>query len=787
MDSPKPAAWPWLVLGLLGTGALVVSVFVLLDPAIGSGSMMLLLALLVALVPVVALLGWLRSRALVVPAVPTATEITRLTREPDPMLNELASLRAMQRELIAAKQEAEAATMAKGEFLATMSHEIRTPLNGIVPLLDLLRSTPLRPDQRDYLSTAHQSAIELLRIVDDILDYSKLEASKLEIESVGVNLKEVVDSVAMLMESSATGKGLRLGVVIDPAVRLAVRGDPVRLRQILTNLVSNAIKFTERGSVTIQIGKRGESRSHHEITFAVRDTGIGLSDEAAAKLFQPFSQADASTTRVYGGTGLGLVICKRLVELMQGKIGVRSELGKGSTFWFNVPLQKAIGDIQARTDLVGIRALMLSGNDAFLQRAGGMLTQLGLSCLHSNLAVDALSKLRAGSKAGERGSYEVLLIDVATAAAATAALLRNIRRDPALDNLRILVAGRDEAVQDLRSDERLSALSENFDERELRETLNRVLGVGSRELQRDKPMLATSADERDENRRDDGSTRSFLGQVLLVEDNPVNARVASRLLSLHGINVDHALDGSIALRLLGEKRYDLVLMDCQMPVMDGYTATRTRRAAEVAEKLPRLPIVAMTANAMMGDREKCLSAGMDDYLTKPLDRRLLEATLAKWLREGVATPAAAAAPADAAESSAPKAAVAVQESTVMAQAVSQGLRDAVDQSVVQELLEVMGDGFGDLVQVYFEDTPKLLARLREAASRVDHAGIAEIAHSLKSSSANLGAMPLAELAKRAEIDARVRRDEELASLPDRLQDEYQRVVGAFVTLGLMAS
>lgn len=782
----KPSAWPWLAIGLLGLVALGLVAFILLNPEGATAAALIALALLMVLVPVIAVLGWLKSRAAEIPAVPSVAETQRLTREPDPMLNELASLRAVQRELIAAKQEAEAATMAKGEFLATMSHEIRTPLNGIVPLLDLLRSTPLRSDQRDYLNTAHQSAIELLRIVDDILDYSKLEASKLEIESVGVNLKEVVDSVAMLMESSASGKGLRLGVVIDPAVRLAVRGDPVRLRQVLTNLVSNAIKFTERGSVTIQIGKRGESRSHHEITFAVRDTGIGLSDEAAAKLFQPFSQADASTTRVYGGTGLGLVICKRLVELMQGKIGVRSELGKGSTFWFNVPLQKAIGDIQARTDLVGIRALMLSGSDAFLQRSGGMLTQLGLSCLHSNLAVDALSKLRAGSKAGDRGSYEVLLIDVATAGAATSALLRNIRRDPALDNLRILIAGRDDAVQDLRSDERLSALSDNFDERELRETLNRVLGVGSRELQRDKPMFVAE-DDRGDDRPADGGTRHFLGQVLLVEDNPVNARVASRLLSLHGIQADHALDGSLALRLIGEKHYDLVLMDCQMPVMDGYTATRTRRAAEAAENLPRLPIVAMTANAMMGDREKCLSAGMDDYLTKPLDRRLLESTLAKWLKTGVAPAPAATLVPSAPEPAARAQPARAQENGGMAQAVTQGLRDAVDQSVVQELLEVMGDGFADLVQVYFEDTPKLLAKLREAASRVDHAGIAEIAHSLKSSSANLGAMPLAELAKRAEIDARVRRDDELASLPDRLQDEYQRVVGAFVTLGLMTA
>ena len=705
---------------------------------------------------------------------------------PASTLRELESLRAMQNDLLAAKQEAEAATMAKGEFLATMSHEIRTPLNGIVPLLDLLRSTPLRPDQRDYLATAHQSALELLRIVDDILDYSKLEASKLEIENVGVNLKELVDSVAMLMAGSATAKGLRLGVVIDPSVRLAVRGDPVRLRQVLTNLVSNAIKFTERGSVTIQLGKRGESRSHHEITFAVRDTGIGLSPEAAAKLFQPFSQADASTTRVYGGTGLGLVICKRLIDLMNGKLGVRSELGKGSTFWFNVPLQKAIGDVRARSDLSGVRALLLSGDEAFLRRAGGLVTRLGMNHMHSNLAVDALTKLRASSAMGERGSYEVLLIDIATVAAATLALVRNIRRDPTLDHLRILVAGNDDSVQDLRADERVTALSANFDERELRETISRLLGVGDAEVARDEPLLATAADAHVAD-RSTSLPRPLHGRALLVEDNPVNAKVAQRLLALLGVEVDHAGDGQIALERLSRGSYDVVLMDCQMPVMDGYTATRNRRADERAKGLRRLPIVAMTANAMAGDREKCLGAGMDDYLTKPLDRSLLEKTLARWMPEAATAgqpPHGAGAPAAAL---AGPASPSVEAQRIAGQDMPTNPTHAIDPAIVQELLEVMGDGFSDLTRIYFEDTPKLLKRLHEAARTADHDAIAEITHSLKSSSANLGALPLADVARRAEIDARARRDNELATLPTRTDHEYQRVVQAYRALGLMPS
>jgi signal transduction histidine kinase/CheY-like chemotaxis protein/HPt (histidine-containing phosphotransfer) domain-containing protein len=782
----------WIIVGL-SAASLVAALGILLVPQLPSAWPAGGLILMAILVGTLAFLGTRPIEEEITEQQPIVIEAQAPAQSsiPPAIQRELESLRAMQGELLAARQEAEAATMAKGEFLATMSHEIRTPLNGIVPLLDILRSTPLQPDQREFLATAHQSAMELLRIVDDILDFSKLEASKVELESVGVNLKVLVDSVAKLMQSSAEAKGLRLGVVIDPSVRLAVRGDPVRLRQVLTNLVSNAIKFTERGSVTIQIGKRGETRTHHEVTFAVRDTGMGLSEEACARLFKPFTQADASTTRVFGGTGLGLVICKRLVDLMEGKLGVRSELGRGSVFWFNVPLQKAIGDVRTRSDLDGVRAMILSGNETFTRRSGSLLSQFGMSHLYSNLAVDALSKLRASSTMAERWRYELLLIDVTSIGAATTALVRNIRRDPALDQLRIVFAGTHEAVQDLRADERQASISESLDERELRETFTRLLGIGQAEILREEPLLA-SAQGRGAAVTE--PTELLRGRALLVEDNPVNAKVAGRILSMLGIEVDSAADGSIALEKLSQGHYDLILMDCQMPVMDGYTATRQRRKDEEAKGLPRMPIIAMTANAMMGDREKCIAAGMDDYLTKPLDRHLLRKTLAEWLAKSAPQsggPRPAAAPVAqlaltpvAAALPTPVIASAPARPIEAAPAASPGALPPVDQAVVQELLEIMGDGFTGLVQVYFDDTPRLLARLREAAASIDHTAIGEITHSLKSSSANVGALPLADLARRAETDARLRRGDHLGTLAQRLEDEYRRVLGAYSGIGL---
>jgi signal transduction histidine kinase/DNA-binding response OmpR family regulator/HPt (histidine-containing phosphotransfer) domain-containing protein len=798
------------------------------------------LALIASLLAVSGIAGlWrafhLRNRALQQAAQQTGEQ----NREVNALQEELALHRRLERELTEAKQAAESAMMAKGEFLATMSHEIRTPLNGIIPMLDLLMSSRLQPDQMDIVRTAFTSARQMQRIVDDILDYSKLEANKVQLETTSFNLRELLDSVLRLMEKPAESKGLRISLQMDPAVRLAVRGDPVRLRQVLTNLVSNAVKFTERGSVTLSVTRRGETRTQHELRFEINDTGIGIAKDA--RLFRAFSQADASTTRLYGGTGLGLVICKRIVDLMGGTIGVDSEPGRGSTFWFEIPLTKAAGDIQGqRSDLNGARVLLLSNDAALRQRISLAAPGWGAHLTQADTTQDALTRLRTAISRGSGWSFDLLLVDLTSVRSTAIALHRNLRRTPELEDLRVAYLQGDEAIaNELIQGPYALLLSRMIGNTELRSSLSNFLSTPAatkpEEPEYPAPERTLVPEEPEGSEPRVGRLR---GRVLLVEDNPVNLMVAQRLVGMLGLNCETADNGEKALERMHGGHLDIVLMDCQMPVKDGYNASREWRQHEGANGLPRLPIIAMTANAMAGDRQKCLDAGMDDYLSKPVDRRLLEATIARWLQHrpqpdssaGVLPSASATADKPTAPVPAPAPrpappllpprpafgdtaqrpivpfptrepaptpglatglppsrpmAPAAAPAPVSAEPYSAELRpDApapppvLASDVVDELRAVMGNEYLSLLRLFLEDAPKHVQALEAAATANDMAALVGPAHTLKSASANLGAMALSAAAKRIELGARQGVLPRPAVAVAVLESEYRRAAAA---------
>ncbi len=705
----------------------------------------------------------------------------------------------LEQELVRAKQAAESAAMAKGEFLATMSHEIRTPLNGIVPMLEMLSRAPLAPDQREMLSTATASSHQLLRIVDDILDYSKLEANKLDLEITGFNLRELLDGVLQLMHRPAENKGLRLSLQLDPAVRLPVRGDPVRLRQVLTNLVGNAIKFTDRGSVTLVVRRLGETAAQHLLRFEVRDTGIGIEEDARHRLFHSFSQADASTTRLYGGTGLGLAICRRIVDLMGGRIDVVSEVGRGSTFWFEVPLMKVIGDLRQRDNgaLDHGRVLIVSPDARLRQRLTLLATNWGMQPVAVETTQEAMDRLRLVGEQGQQ-DYLAVLADISGIRSTALALHRAIARRPSPDALRLVWLYGDEAVP-AELQPRSTQLSRQSPDADLRAAL-----TGAAPEQDASDLLPTMQEIFPEPVREPSPAAPVIGspgvpqatapkaapavagqaasapepaivsamrtepRLLLVEDNPVNLLVAQKLLAALGFDCDTAANGDLALKRMQADAFDLVLMDCQMPVLDGYAATRRWRELE-AERADgaRLPIVAMTANAMAGDRQRCLDAGMDDYLAKPVSREQLEGCLHRWLPDRMNFVLRNAALVPPAEPAPPPPAVA----TARAPAPS---FPVLDQTMLEELREIAGDETTRIITIFLEDAPRLIGTLEKAAAVPDLDAMRDAAHTLKSSSANVGAMALSAAAKRVELGARARKLERPAVAVALVIAEYAR-------------
>ncbi len=754
---------PWLALV-----AILLTVAALLLPMLGIAgpwaSVALACAALAALVcGVVAL----RMHALAARHEGTEARAAMAESERDNLQRDLQRHDRLEQQLLLAKQAAESAVLAKGEFLATMSHEIRTPLNGIVPMLDLLSRAALPPDQRDMLNTASASSQQLLRIVDDILDYSKLEANKLELEVTGFNLREVLDGVLQLMQRPAENKNLRLTMQLDPAVRLPVRGDPVRMRQVLSNLIGNAVKFTERGAVTVVVRRLGETAAQHLLRFEVRDTGIGIDAKAQTRLFSSFSQADASTTRLYGGTGLGLAICKRIVDLMGGRIGVVSEAGRGATFWFEVPLLKVIGDLRtqdAGMDLV--RALLVGPDVRLRQRMDLLLPSWGIQLTAVDTTQGALERLRAGLAPGSL-PYAIVIGDLSNIRASARALHRGVTRNSGGQETRMVWLYGDEEIPDELRDGGI-LLPRQSHGADLHAALSfapplarqETVAFDERAPAHDigPPLVAprspspAAVDEIRLPAASDGAGATAGTTLLLVEDNPVNLAVGEKLISVLGYTCDVAPNGQIALEKMASGRYSLVLMDCQMPVLDGYSATREWRDREVLQQSPlRLPIVAMTANAMAGDRQRCLDAGMDDYLSKPVSREQLEKCLQRWL-PGRASFGLRDVP----EPTPDRPPITPAVTAIAAARPGGGPSGfpVLDHDMLEELQEIAGDETARIIGLFLEDAPRLIAQLENASTLPDLDAMGEAAHTLKSSSANVGAMSLSAAAKRVELGAR---------------------------------
>ena len=677
------------------------------------------------------------------------------------------AIKDKEQKLITETEVSRQAAKLKGEFLANMSHEVRTPINGVLGMTELLMNTELDDTQSRYASTIFRSGQSLLGVINDILDFSKIEAGKLELQNGAFDLRDLVEDCVELLAESAHSKGIELALHMAPESHVAYQGDSSRLRQVLLNLMGNAVKFTDEGEVKIMVTCRDFADAVTEVRFDVIDTGIGIEKDALHSIFESFVQADGSTTRKFGGTGLGLSISAKLAELMNGRICVESEVGSGSNFWFTAQVEKLPSSVQkawqSNEALLNKRILIVDDNKTNCEILQSQILYWGAEPVVTNGGQEALRQLQTSRDTGQH--VDIAILDM---------------HMPGMNGLELAVAIREHVQTTELKLVLLSSVCDQLDADTCKAIgINTMITKPVRQPDLYNCLTAAINDsEMVQNKLvvEKIETSQLSGRVLLAEDNPVNQEMMLELLRLLGVEAVLAENGQQALDAIAKEPFDVVLMDCQMPVLDGFAATRAIRTREHGNPTAhRIPIVALTANALQGDRENCLACGMDEYLSKPVSASQLRVMLSNWLatvdQQQEQTPT----------DQSPHAVDKIEAATTaMSDVGSTSAEPVLDQSVFNEVLVMASQapgGFYDrLVSKYTEGSAEDISRITAAIENQDADTVSASAHRLKSSSANWGARQMAAACQELESAARAGRLEQATAYLNTIEAELQRVL-----------